>query len=512
MTVALAAPNEPAADAGARIAAQGGNAVDVAVATVVAATVTDHGICSLAGGAYLTVADGAVTEVIDANVVMPGRGLDPLPRGSGVFDLHTEYGGGVDMQVGHGSVATPGTPMGLALAHQRHGRMPWRAVWEPARQLAAEGFETGSASLYYLRYVHDTLFGWHEPSRRALHDEDGTFIADRRLVIEHLADTLGAIAQGGIEEFTHGDVARLIVDDVQANDGLLTMQDLAAYQPVVRAPLQTEVTTATGRWRIATNPPPAIGGVTLSAMLNLLVAGGRLPRVWDAPMLRRMVALQDIVLSRRVTDLDTANDREAAGRALLELVASDDFDAGMASPSTLHVSAVDDEGLACAITTSAGYGSGVMPPGTGVWLNNCLGEVELNPHGLHGWQPGERLPSNMAPSVVIGPRGEQLAIGSPGADRITTALLQVLARFFAGVDLQEAVAAPRLHVRHHRDGSLRDVAHEEDLDLGAAWDGPREPMHPNAMFFGGVGAVLARPDGTLRAAGDPRRTGGVRVV
>lgn len=510
MAVAIAAPNDLAAAAGARVAEEGGNAVDVALATVIAAMVTEPGVCSLPGGAYLTIATGDDAEVIDANCTMPGRGLDPLPRGSGVFDVFTAYGGGVDMVAGHGSVATPGTPMGIAVAHERHGDVPWKLIWEPARDLARDGFPLGAASTYYLRFVHDTLFGWHSPSYAAIHDGDDRLVEDAPIVIDHLADTLATIAEGGIAEFTHGEVGRRIVADVRDHDGLLTMQDLADYEPVVRPPLRSELATVGGTWTVATNPPPAIGGVVLCAMLELLVRGGPLPREWDDAMISRMLGIQDVVLARRVTDLDVADDREAAGRALLEQVAAHDFDVGMGSPSTLHVSVADDAGGACAITTSAGYGSGAMPPGTGLWLNNCLGEVELNPRGLHAWEPGERLPSNMAPCVAMGPDGRRIAIGSPGADRITTALLQVLARLFAGVGLQGAIDAPRLHVRHVGDGTIRDVVHEEDLDITATWEGAREVMHATSMFFGGVAAAMHADDGMV-AAGDPRRPGGTHV-
>lgn len=512
MTAAVAAPNTRAADAGARVAEAGGNAVDVAIATTATAMVTESVICSLAGGAYITIATPDHTEVIDANCSMPGLGLDPLPRGSGVRDLWTGYGGGVAMSIGHGSVAVPGTPMGLALAHQRHGRLPWAQVWEPARVAAAAGFRLSSASVYYLRYVHDDLYGWHPASRAAIHTDDGELNEDGIIVIDGLEHTMAAIAHDGVAAFTHGDVGRRIVDEVQANGGLLTARDLAEYQPVVREPLTSVLPTSHGDWFVATNPPPAIGGVTLSAMLQLMLRGGPLPSAWDDAFVDRLIQVQDIVLSRRVTALDAADDRHAAGLALLQSVERGDFDAGLSSPSTIHVSAVDDEGMACAITASSGYGSGVMPAGTGVWLNNCLGEQELNPHGLHNWEVGAHLPSNMAPTVVLGPAGERMAIGSPGADRITTALVQVLIRLFGGDDLAAAVAAPRLHVRHDGDGAIASIAHEEDLPLPGGWTEHDEPMHANSMFFGGAGAALCHDDGRLEVAGDPRRDGGTRIA
>ena len=142
-------------------------------------------------------------------------------------------------------------------------------------------------------------------------------------------------------------------------------------------------------------------------------------------------------------------------------------------------------------------------------MNNCLGEVELNPRGLHSWRPGSRLPSNMAPSAARRADGSVLAIGSPGASRITTAILQVLARFlYADLPLADAVAAPRLHVETVN-GALR-VAYEEGLDVGAL---PHPSRHFDgiSMYFGGVGAALWEPDSGFTLAADPRRQGGTAV-
>ena len=181
------------------------------------------------------------------------------------------------------------------------------------------------------------------------------------------------------------------------------------------------------------------------------------------------------------------------------------------APSTAHVSVVDAEGFACSVTASSGYGAGVSIPGTGVWLNNCLGEHELNRGGLHSLAPGERLASNMAPSVARRPDGAVLAIGSPGADRITTALAQVLASFaHGGYDLQQAIDRPRVHLSRGPDGS--EVLHQEDdVVLPPTIDLPIKKYPPRAMFMGGVAAALREADGTLVGAADPRRSGAVAL-
>jgi gamma-glutamyltranspeptidase/glutathione hydrolase len=205
---------------------------------------------------------------------------------------------------------------------------------------------------------------------------------------------------------------------------------------------------------------------------------------------------------------DLSQDLEEDGYALLETVQRHGLPGLPTSSSTAHVSAVDSDGTACAITASSGYGAGATVPGTGMMLNNCLGEPELNRLGLHALAPGTRLASNMAPSVARTAAGATLAVGTPGADRITTALMQVLARYcLMGTGLQEAIDRPRLHVRVLDDGSHR-IEHEDDPEMttAAAASGIATSMHPpQSMFFGGVGAAHRSPDGELTAAADPRR-------
>jgi gamma-glutamyltranspeptidase / glutathione hydrolase len=184
--------------------------------------------------------------------------------------------------------------------------------------------------------------------------------------------------------------------------------------------------------------------------------------------------------------------------------------AALGAPSTVNVSAVSDDGAACAVTVSSGYGSGVIAAGTGIWLNNCLGEQELNRGGLHAVPPGRRLISNMAPTVARRDDGSVVAAGSPGADRISTALLMVLAAFVnGGLTLQEAIDHPRLHVRLTGPGPTVD--HEAGLVLSGATTLPTQAFDGQSMYFGGVSAALWSPVEGLSAASDPRRDGAVAI-
>jgi gamma-glutamyltranspeptidase/glutathione hydrolase len=492
------------------MAEAGGGAVDAAVAAMLVAMVNEPGIVSLAGGAYVTIWPAGEPDAVtvDGYVAMPGLGRaagapEPVAR-----EVRTGYGGGVTMTAGHASVATPGALAGLDLAQRRWGSLPWREAVAPAEAVSRDGFALGAASGYYLPYVRDSLFAWDPQTAAAVHHADGSDLAvGDTMVIEGLADTLALIGAEGARTLYDGELARLLVADMADRGGLVTAEDLRTYQPVVRAALGIR----SGRWSMMTNPPPAIGGAVLAAMLTLL--GDRPHGAWTEQDVAHLVDVQRRVLDVRRDRLDVADDREAAA---LDLLLDVGWQApGTATPaSTAHVSAVDSLGTACAITASYGYGSGATVPGTGLWLNNCLGELELNRAPL---QPGERLRSNMAPTVGRRDDGAALAVGSPGADRITTALLQFLGSFaHGGAGLQEAVDRPRLHVHHldederGPDGATR-VEAEEDLPLPPL-DLPVRRHHPHSMYFGGVGAALRLASGDLEAAADPRRAGAVAIT
>jgi gamma-glutamyltranspeptidase/glutathione hydrolase len=502
--VAVAAPNVASAEAATTLAAQGGGAVDAAVAALLVAMVNEPGVVSIDAGAFVTVwpSGSAAAVTIDGCVAMPGLGRPSSAGAPDVREIETTYGGGVTMTVGLGSVATPGALAALDLAHARFGRAPWAEVVAPAEAVARDGFVLGAASGYYLPHVRESVFAWDAQTSSALHDLNGNWVeAGAHMLLAGLGDTLAAVAKEGARSLYDGALAEVVAADMSARGGLLTRRDLATYRPIERPALAVR----SGLWELRTNPPPAIGGAVLAALLTLL--GDRPRAAWTGEDVARLTEVQRQVLGYRRDHLDVATDREAAGLELLAQVTG----AGGRSPSTVHVSVVDSTGAACAITASSGYGSGATVPGTGIWLNNCLGEHELN-RGQPP-RPGERLASNMAPTVGRSDKGGVLAIGSPGADRITTALSQVLAAFAnGGATLQEAIDAPRLHVNHLDDGDVPvRVEAEEDMplpDLGL----PVRRHHRHSMFFGGVSATYLDPSGLLAAAGDPRRAGATAVT
>lgn len=504
--VAVATSSQIAADAGAWAAEQGGSAVDAAIAACLASLVTEPGVVSPAAGAFVTVwPENGDPVTIDGAAEMPGRAATPERFGCGGLDVQLSYGGGMKTTVGYGSVATPGCIAGLALAHERFGRLPWKLLFDPALGHARDGFPLSQASYNYLVHTHDGIFGWNPDSFEALHDNHGRLKeAGMPVKVRHLADSLEAVANHGAGTFYGGELGRRMADHVFEHGGLLSHDDMSAYQPIVRPAL----TADEDDWRVASAPAPSMGGAALTAMLKLM--RGHPEGGWSAREVAVLVEVQSTVLQFRQAFLDQADDLGFETSRLLTAIDRGELAKMMQSPSTVHTSSVDADGLACSITASAGYGSGIMPPETGIWLNNCLGEVELNKHGFHALDPGMRLPSNMAPTVARRGDGAVIAIGSPGADRITTAILQTIVNFVhVGMSLEDAVAHPRLHVESV-DGASR-VAYEPGLDMGETGL-PVRGFDELNMFFGGVAAVLRDPVRGFVTAADPRRTGGTAVA
>lgn len=484
------------------VADAGGNAVDAAVAATVSAMISEPGIIGPGAGAFLTVwPAGEEPVVIDAYAAMPGLGGDGLPASFGER-IHMEYGGGMDTLVGPTSVAVPGVWAGLGEASRTFGVLEWTQSLGPSISLAATGFPFSGVSEAYLAYSHEPIYDREADSYAALHHRDGSRVAEGDVIrIAGLAESLRTIAEEGPESFYTGSIGQRLAAAMEDWGGSVTTADLEAYAAVPRPPICFEI----DGWEVATNPAPAIGGAVLAAMLMLI--GELHPHFWSKEFAAELVAIERSVLAYRAETLDRASPNTAAAiDELLRRAAFGDHRRVTESGSTVHVSTVDTDGLACSVTTSAGYGSGVMIPGTGLWLNNSLGEVELFPHGMGGFAPGDRLPSNMAPTVARGPNGEVMAVGGPGASRITTSIAQVLTNFaLMGMSVSEAVSHPRLHVEVFEGHPT--IAFEPGIEI-EAFDDFRLRRFPDlSMYFGGVGVAMFDPGAGLYEAADPRRTG-----
>jgi gamma-glutamyltranspeptidase/glutathione hydrolase len=464
----------------------GGSVVDAGIVAALTAMCTEPGICAPAGGGFLTISvPGSNPVVVDGYMSYPGLGFEgPASYRS----VTMTYGGGVTTLVGAGSIAVPGVFAGLATASEKFGRIPWRELMEVVAATVEQGFPLGEAAWSYLTHAGEPIFSDDPIVRGALFDGDRLREPGDLITVPGLASSLRHIGDEGARTFYEGDLAREMVSDIEARGGRLTMADLASYRAEIRNPLEVEL----DGWSFWLNPPPAVGGATVAVALGELARSANPgPRAWPKALIAAFKARRD--------ELEMAPDPErAVARALAR--------AGLRSPSTISVSASDSEGGAVAGTFSAGYGSGVIPGTTGLMMNNALGEIELMPVGVDDLEPGGRMMSNMAPTV--GRNGEDVvAIGSPGADRITTAIFSTVASLVDGFGLAEAIDHPRAHPEF-TDGGLR-IAVEPGLDIGD-FDAPIRRFDELDMFFGGVNGTAIQ-GGRLTAHADVRRSGAVAI-
>lgn len=482
----MAAGSAGAADAGARTLKAGGNAVDAALASAAAATVCEPGLASLGGGGFLTVRTSEGEEVVhDFFVDAPGRGVDPSRPAPLLDTVVIEFGGADQVfHAGLGSLAVPGVLDGLVRAHARHGRIERAEVIAPARQLAEDGWTVDPTQASILVLLRDILRltdeCWSLYSRDGLLASPGT-----RLTNPDLAATLDAIGRGQVRRFRDLPGLDELLTAVDRAGGALTADDIEAYRPVEREPLRAEHRGAV----LATNPWPSFGGPILAEATRLLGEQG--PVGTDPAGAARIIsALRGATESEKRLRL--------AGRAA-------------AVRGTTQVSVVDADGGIASLTQSNGSCSGVMVPGTGVHMNNVMGEEDLHPGGLYTSEPGSRIGSMMAPSILDLPDGRVVALGSGGSERIRSAMLAVLVGL---VDRNEHAAGAVESPRIHWDGA--GVQAEPPLAPDVAGTlrelGPVTVWDARNLFFGGAHVAVRYPDGNVEAHGDSRRGGVARIV
>jgi gamma-glutamyltranspeptidase/glutathione hydrolase len=473
----VACGHEAVADAAASVLRAGGNAFDACIAAGFAGAVAEVGFTSLGGGGFLLAHTAAGEEVLfDFFVDTPGLGLlgerqlHFLPIDVRFAAAHQVFHAGL------GSVAVPGCLAGYLYVHRRLCRLPLDAVLAPAIDLARNGVTVDATMAELLGLLEPILTREAEaaaivaPGGRILHEGDVLTNVD-------LAGYLAQLARDTSASFYTGELASVIAARMRAGDGLVTEQDLAAYTVIEREPL---VIHYRGE-RILTNPPPSFGGELIGLALRLDEDLGPPPR-WHSP--EHLVRLVEVMVEVDRRRLDGA------------------------TKGTTQMTVVDGDGNVAAMTTSNGEASGDVIPGTGILLNNMLGEEDLHPVGFHAGPPGLRVASMMAPTIVRGRDGAvSLALGSGGSKRIRTAIGQVVTAVIShGRDLGDAVSAPRVHW----DGEAVQVEPgfpaEAIEALRARW--PVNEWPARNLYFGGVHAVQP----PARTVGDRRRGGAVRVV
>jgi gamma-glutamyltranspeptidase / glutathione hydrolase len=480
----VAAGHPLTAEAGAVVLREGGNAVDAAVAAMLASFATEPLLTGLGAGGYMLVAGaGRQPAVLDFFVQAPtrkGDGSEAELRG-----VDVSFGDAVQVfHIGPASCGVYGVPAGVCEAARRWGTAPLEQLAQPAARLAREGVALNAGQAYIAEILTDLLTSTAECA--ALWAPDGRILREGEILRNpELGDALMRLAGDGPAPFYDGDIASAVCEWLHARGGSMTCEDLAGYRAIERDPVRTDYRDR----EILTNPPPSAGGALLAYSLALLDRGPSPPTL--AGVLEAMAAAQQ----ERTPEF-------------VEGLVDDGFFEGFLEArlgSTTHISVLDAEGGACSTTCTNGEGSGVVVPGTGMHLNNVMGEQDLNPHGFHRYPAGRRMPSMMAPSVVMRDDDVELVLGSAGSNRIRSALLQtIVGAVDHGLLAREAVEAPRIHFE---DGVVY-VEPGIDLELLGA-DRDVVLFGARNLFFGGVQAVQRR-GALLNGAGDPRR-GGVAV-
>lgn len=501
MNGVVAAGHPLTAEAGADVLRAGGNAVDAAVAAVLASFAVESPLTGFGAGGFMMVDRGEETVLIDFFVAAPGkdgaaRGVElaPVPVHFDAETVQTFY-------VGPASCGVPGTAAGLELALRRFGTAPLAELIGAGVRLAREGAPVNAEQGYIL----DILWPIHErlPESRELYAPDGGKLGEGDVFrFPELAEALERFAAEGAEPFYRGEVAVALAGHVQRHGGTLGPTDLAEYEAIERRPVAAPFRGA----EVLTNPPPSSGGILVAYTLGLLERLG--PR--SGP--EQLVAAIDAANHARDDEFAEALYGEGLERALLDPERLN-LRAGDLLGSTTHISVIDGGGMCASVTCSNGSGSGVLVPGTGVILNNMLGEEDLNPLGFHAIAPGRRVPSMMAPTVVRRDGEIVLGLGSAGSNRIRSAIVQTVVRAVEeGMGAEEAVRAPRLH---YEQGIVQaEPGIDEDALARIEARGVPVLRRPRAnLFFGGVQAVARDPSsGELSGGGDPRRGGSVAVA
>jgi gamma-glutamyltranspeptidase/glutathione hydrolase len=483
----VAAGHPETARAGADVLRAGGNAVDAAVAAVLASLAAEPLLTGLSAGGYMLVAlPGSEPRLLDFFVEAPGRGADPEARAE-LVPISVSFGDAIQVfNVGPASVGTYGVPAGVAEAAARFGSLPLTELAAPAVALARGGIEVNAVQAYVIEILGEIATSTPEcaalfaPGGRLLREGDTFRNPD-------LAAALELLGRDGAAPFYTGEVAAAVIEWLDGRGAMLTAADLAAYRVVDREPVRVAYR---GR-DVVTNPPPSAGGTLIAYALALLERSGQ-------PL-----------TAARLVDVMTAAQAERTAEFLDGLDDPGFLDRFLASRlgSTTHVSVLDAAGGACSVTCSNGEGSGIVVPGTGLHLNNMLGEQDLNLLGFHRHPPGRRMPSMMSPTMVLGQAGPELVLGSGGSNRIRSAIIQAIVNVVDhGMDVAAAVRAPRLHFE---DG----VVYAEpgvDVDELGRGEAALARFRELNLFFGGVHAVARDPaTGGLSGGGDPRRGGSV---
>jgi gamma-glutamyltranspeptidase/glutathione hydrolase len=493
---------------------EGGNAFDAVLGAMCAACVSEPMLASLGGGGFLLAQTGAGdSQVFDFFAQTPSLRKGDLDFYPILVDFGTVT---QEFHIGMGSIAVPGVVAGLFSIHEQYCRLPLKKIIEPAVYLAREGLRLNKLQAYINEILRPIIDASPEaaalatpmfaPGRLA---EVGEYIYN-----PDLADTFEELVRHGPKWFYEGDPGQLLVSDCAQSGGLISVADMQSYEVIKRKPVTVQSHGAT----ISVNSPPSPGGCLTAFALSLIdkIRPGKFD--WGSPehAMALAKAMQASSLVRKEHGLAAGLDDKTAAKILSAKNLSNWHrtlqTGGLVSRGTTQISVADAAGNVASLTLSNGEGSAYILPGSGIMLNNMLGEEDLNPDGFHRMPAGVRLASMMTPTIARLQDGSQIALGSGGSNRIRSAILQVLTNVLEfEMGIEQAVNAPRLHLEGahlNAEAGFSDTALKA---LESEWPGV-EHWPGTSLYFGGVHAVERLTNGEFRAVGDPRRGGAVAIA
>jgi gamma-glutamyltranspeptidase/glutathione hydrolase len=514
----VAAGHPVTAEAGAEVLRAGGNAVDAAVCAVLTSFVTESPLTGFGAGGFMLVHAGEEDVLIDFFVA--AGGADGIERKAELVPIQVFFDETPQtFNCGAASCGVPGNPAGLEHAMERFGSMPLATLAAPGIRLGREGVRLTSEAAYFHEILDPILTS--TPESAALYAPEGKRLGEGDVFrYPEMSGALELFAAEGAEPFYQSDVAERVCDWIRERGGTLGMDDMAAYEPIEREPVRAGFRGA----EVLTNPPPSSGGILIAYSLGLL------ERLGERSGVEEIVAVTEAANSHREKDFHEGLHDPAyladfldAGRLdqVAERIRAGEWVGGRGGAggpgerlgSTTHISVLDADGMCASVTCSNGTSSGMLVPGTGVHVNNMLGEEDLNPHGFHKIPPGRRVSSMMSPTVALRDGEVALGLGSAGSNRIRSAILQVVVRVVEeGLDAGEAVRAGRIHFEA---GTVQAEPGVEEDGLGSL-EGRGVPVvrwNRLNLYFGGAQAVVRdSAGGELSGGGDPRRGGAVVVA
>lgn len=501
----VAAGHPLSAEAGADVLRAGGNAIDAAIAAMLMSWVAESPLTGPGAGGFMLVhTAGGESHLLDFFVAAPGKGAERPPGELEPIEVRFTEDAVQQFHVGPASCGVYGNPLGVAVTSERFGSMPLGELAAPAARAARDGIEVTPMMRQFFEVLEPIIT--RTPEVRAIYAPDGSLLDVGETI--RMPDVGGLIERLGAEgpQFLYdGEHARTVSDWLGERGGAITAEDLAGYRVVEREAARAQYH---GR-EILTNPPPSSGGILIAYALDLM------ERIDPAPehRLRTLVRVMNRTNRERTRDFVRGLHSEGYLERFMAQEALESAAREVRNPlgNTTHLSVMDADGTCASVTCSNGSCSGVVVPETGLHLNNMLGEEDLNPQG-HRHDPGARVPSMMAPTLVLKDGEPELVVGSAGSNRIRSAILQTIINVVdRGRGAQEAVDAPRLHYENgvvEAEAGVTPAALDEIESDG--WQVVR--WREKNLFFGGTQAVARHPEtGALSGGGDPRR-GGVAVV